>query len=94
LTGQFFVGFETSADLSCSMSFKTPSATTYGSGLGVFLSEAAEDQSASEQEVETFTTPTIVSAYCNTNSGNSGGTAGIYSANRTALAVGHAHTAG
>jgi hypothetical protein len=51
------------------------------------LAGSALYQSGSAQDVETFGVPTVISVACSTTSGNSGGTAGVFSGSLTAVNI-------
>jgi ABC-type Co2+ transport system permease subunit len=90
----FSSGSEASAGLYCSVKAVGQTNTTFGTGLDGFVGGAVGYTSASEQDAVVMTTPGAISAYCGTNSGNTTGTAGIYTADLTALAVSAVHRTG
>ena len=90
-TATFGVGSESSASLNCSTSYSTGG---NGQGLTVAVSSPTLYQSAGWHDVETFASATTVSVYCNTITGNAGGTALLLTGTVSATQIDTNHGSG
>jgi hypothetical protein len=85
---------EVSADLFCDPHYSNGPQSPPSARVNLSVNQQLLYESGSAQDVETFTAPTTITAVCGTNAGNTGGSAGLYTASITAIPVGANHGAG
>lgn len=93
LTADVVVNDETSASLVCYIHYSS----TLAPASAVLDESVDQDliyQSGSAEDVATFSVPTTISVDCLTNTGNTGGTAGLFAGSLTAVTIGVNHAAG